>query len=739
MKAVIVCLVILVSAGARAAIVNRQHQNTNEHGLASAPGSFTIPLKQVWFNDMDRISSITVAVGATDGTPGFPQNLTLSFFDSCDPVGSPPLRQRTETFMVNDLTTEGSWKWVTVSFDPPIEVTYGKYYYFTVETNLAPFKINQNRYNHGRLFHANDELRAALVHPEKKKDLLFRVFGQVDDSKPPYPSPTTNVVCDEKCKFLGPGPERGFPSTGSAVNVLIQERLRTSTEEFSGSFWDDHQVDPQLRMLKTDILEMLEREPGLPQKLGLSETVPFSEIYDTMNFYAVVEDPVLDPGVKRGMHYCANIDVVASVVRRPQNYTGGMGLFAGSVQRPGPRPAPTDNDSCANPITYLPEDVGAPERMAGGFFRDGHTSGFANDFASSCGGGSAPDAIYKFRLREETRVKISTVGSDFDTVLSLRNSGTSCPGSFELACNDDSPLAGGSGSFIDVVLPAGEYAIIVDGAGTRSGRYNLQVSGWGRVARDTLVHEVFGHGVAGLNDEYIQFTAAGATAGQSHLNNPPIGCKRTESGPVVSGWCSDYLRIGALKDAFNATEPMDAQACWSLHSDEAACRANTAHCRWIGHLMTAPGYDYFNDPGPPEVTFRCIPRRIPYHNIGIDCDARAGVATTGCFIGAWDSETDNAYNVSVPGSDMMLGQPLWGAPPPANLIGFSPGVENLIRTLVRCVWPTSCYGYDYDTCEDFIEAWDGHVANNYAFLQFANACERNAMTPIGLGELVTRR
>ena len=71
-----------------------------------------------------------------------------------------------------------------------------------------------------------------------------------------------------------------------------------------------------------------------------------------------------------------------------------------------------------------------------GTFRT-NTQANRNDLASTCGNlGAGPDAAFRFELPEDTVVTIDTLGSAFDTVLSVR---TDCENSAtELACDDDS-------------------------------------------------------------------------------------------------------------------------------------------------------------------------------------------------------------------------------------------------------------------------------------------------------------
>jgi len=87
-------------------------------------------------------------------------------------------------------------------------------------------------------------------------------------------------------------------------------------------------------------------------------------------------------------------------------------------------------------------------------------------------GTSSPDAVFALTLAAPTRVRMSTSGSAFDTVLHVQES--SCTSSGGFLCDDDG--GPGSTSLIDMPLRADTYFIIVDGWGAaNSGEYLLEV------------------------------------------------------------------------------------------------------------------------------------------------------------------------------------------------------------------------------------------------------------------------
>ena len=61
----------------------------------------------------------------------------------------------------------------------------------------------------------------------------------------------------------------------------------------------------------------------------------------------------------------------------------------------------------------------------------GTTSG-ASNYAGSCGGGSAPEAVFVLTLTQASDVFATTHGSSFNTVLYMRSS---CCNGTEVACN----------------------------------------------------------------------------------------------------------------------------------------------------------------------------------------------------------------------------------------------------------------------------------------------------------------
>jgi hypothetical protein len=94
------------------------------------------------------------------------------------------------------------------------------------------------------------------------------------------------------------------------------------------------------------------------------------------------------------------------------------------------------------------------------------------DYAASAALGGAPDQMLKLTLREQRRVVFDLGQSDYDTLLVLRDA-SSCPGKeITQAC---APGYVEGRSFLDRVLPAGEYHVQIDGFDRSLGSWVLDV------------------------------------------------------------------------------------------------------------------------------------------------------------------------------------------------------------------------------------------------------------------------
>jgi hypothetical protein len=107
------------------------------------------------------------------------------------------------------------------------------------------------------------------------------------------------------------------------------------------------------------------------------------------------------------------------------------------------------------------------------FADTGSTVGLADNAQGSCLGAAAPDALYSITPALTNIYTISMCGSDYDTGLIIRTGGN-CPGSTEVACNDD--FCGTSSQLILSLTGGQLYWIIVDGWNGGAGPYVLSVS-----------------------------------------------------------------------------------------------------------------------------------------------------------------------------------------------------------------------------------------------------------------------
>src|SRR5262245_40267854 len=106
-----------------------------------------------------------------------------------------------------------------------------------------------------------------------------------------------------------------------------------------------------------------------------------------------------------------------------------------------------------------------------------NTTGYSNDYAPTCvGSSSAPDLVYTWTAPAAGSYTFDTAGSQFDTVLEIREYNTNA----SLGCNDDS--GGTLQSTVAVSLAAGQTVlVVVDGYGSGSGPFqlNIRASGGG--------------------------------------------------------------------------------------------------------------------------------------------------------------------------------------------------------------------------------------------------------------------
>lgn len=119
----------------------------------------------------------------------------------------------------------------------------------------------------------------------------------------------------------------------------------------------------------------------------------------------------------------------------------------------------------------------APTIPATGGFFQGNTSNASADYEAGCdlgaqGPGGARDQMLRLQLDQERRVIFDMLGSGYATLLAVRK-GPDCPG-------EEVPGACAAGfqsnrSYLDLLLPAGEYFVQVDGFARDEGQWFLEV------------------------------------------------------------------------------------------------------------------------------------------------------------------------------------------------------------------------------------------------------------------------
>jgi hypothetical protein len=145
----------------------------------------------------------------------------------------------------------------------------------------------------------------------------------------------------------------------------------------------------------------------------------------------------------------------------------GGGPDTGPVDRPA-LDAPTDSPVCSS--NTLCDTNAVTVTLPGGRFT-GTTAGVSNDHGS-CGGGSAPEAVFKLVLTQKSDLFVTTHGTAFDTVIYLRSN--TCCGT-EVACNDDADNRKTS-VLTSRGLGPGTFYIFVDGAnGGASGDFTVDI------------------------------------------------------------------------------------------------------------------------------------------------------------------------------------------------------------------------------------------------------------------------
>jgi hypothetical protein len=150
------------------------------------------------------------------------------------------------------------------------------------------------------------------------------------------------------------------------------------------------------------------------------------------------------------------LDAEQTVTVAVDGWIGAEGDYQLNVDSAGPSPG-----EC--PDEVLPMMV--PQQLVGSTLDAG------NNFFGDCGGQLAPDRSYRFTAPVDGIYSFSTVGSSFDTSLSVRDA---CGSTLEV-CNDDIDWFTEDARVVVELLAGESRVVIVDGHGSTPGAFALSV------------------------------------------------------------------------------------------------------------------------------------------------------------------------------------------------------------------------------------------------------------------------
>ena len=175
----------------------------------------------------------------------------------------------------------------------------------------------------------------------------------------------------------------------------------------------------------------------------------------------------------------------------------------------------------------------------------GSTERATDDFEPSCSDGDDNDVVVQFTAPSDGIYELNTLGSDFDTVLSVRDG---CDGE-ELACDDDISSTGGVlVSRLGLQLDEGETVLaIVDGF-NMAGEFELSIdlhdpdSAAGTVGFGDCINEAPETACPG--DEFCVGTMSGTEAVCAYPCNEASDCPDQPAGGNASSTCEDITGDG---------------------------------------------------------------------------------------------------------------------------------------------------------------------------------------------------
>ncbi len=245
------------------------------------------------------------------------------------------------------------------------------------------------------------------------------------------------------------------------------------------------------------------------------------------------------------------------------------------------------------------------------------------------------------------------------------------------------------------------------GAYAFSGELSLDDLSFGK---GMLQHELMGHGIANLYEEYCSGKEGAVELDTPYYPNvDAIGCPE---------WCADHLSIDELREEMHYEDNIS--PCWKY--SQSSCEDHESlesphQCLWLGDLSDE-AFEYYHP-------YECIPASIVGYSIGIDCRGNSG-----CYLGVPQGAAI-AVNRGIPGGTIMGAggrdserniQGYEHTSPIAQ--GFTTPIEDHVRDVMDCVFPLSCDNYP-PRCIGFVNKW-GNASNGFqTFAEYGNGCDGN--------------
>ncbi|MCX5690725.1 MAG: hypothetical protein NTV94_13250 [Planctomycetota bacterium] len=299
----------------------------------------------------------------------------------------------------------------------------------------------------------------------------------------------------------------------------------------------------------------------------------------------------------------------------------------------------------------------------------GCTGGFASDGSSSCGTASpTPDAYYRFTAPCGGRYNFNTLGSNYDTILSVHSA---CPATplNALACNDDA--FGTFQSSVTVTLEAGQTVLarVADYPGA-TGTFQFSIVA-AAPDNDTC------RGATPIESDLVPFdlcyssTEVAQVGTRTMANDIWFSFVPACSGVARFSTCPTQEPIDTMLALFEASTCNDLSAATEIASnDDSICDPVNNYKSTLASQVVAGHSYYVRVGGYPTPLAGYSNRGHGLLEVGIatgcpaDFNADGGVdgADVNAFFGAWeagDSSADVNCDGGVDGSDIDVFFPAW--------------------------------------------------------------------------------